>query len=464
MNMQEFSNNKNNLALSKFEKMLKSNKVFFFDSEEFEDIIYFYLDSGKLILAKKAIALGLTQHPASSRLIILKVEVLILENKDKEAEKLLNYLIKTEPEYDEIYIQKAAIFSKNNKHHLAIEQLKIALQYTDDLVDVYHLLGMENLFIEDFKQAIVNFKKCLALNSDDFSALYNIIYCYEINDEYNDAITYLNTFINDNPYNEFAWHQLGLQYKNVKQYNDALRAFDYAILIDELFTGAYFEKARVLQTLKKYEEAIKNYFKTLSLDDPSAVVFMHIATCYKELSNNKMAVKYFYKAVEEDPLLEQGWMDLTELLMADKKYEKALFYIQKALDIDDENIDFLNRYAEINVHLNLFEEAIEALKKSIACGEESYVVYLMYSDLLHFVGEYKQALKILFQADLKYPDDADIFYRFSGLHFITKKENEGFFYLHNALKLDVKKINTFKDLFYYYYNREDIQKIIQIYI
>lgn len=459
--MQEFSDNKNNLALSKFEKMLKSNKIFFFDSEEFEDIIYHYLNNGKINLAKKAIALGLSQHPISSRLQILKVEVLILENKDKEAEKLLLFLEKNDPEYDEIYIQKAAILSKNNKHKEAIKQLLIATKYTDDLVDVHHLLGMENLFIENFEHAKEHFKICLNINADDYSALYNVVYCYEINDEYPEAIQFLNQFIDENPYSEFAWHQLGMQYKNNNQPNQAVRAFDYAILIDEFFTGAYFEKAKVLQELKEYSEALENYFKTLSLDDPSAVVFVHIATCHKELKQNKKAIKYFLEAVDEDPLLDYAWLMVTELLLEEEDYEKALFYIKKALDTDEENIDYLNRLAEINIHLNLFEEAIEALKKSLHFGEENLVVYIMYADLLHFIGEYKQAIKILFQADKIYEDNADIFYRLSGLFFMDKQENEGFFYLKIALKLDTSKINFFKDLFTYYYNREDIQEIIQ---
>jgi hypothetical protein len=36
-----------NLSLKKFESMLKTNKVLFFDSEEFEEIILHYLDMGK---------------------------------------------------------------------------------------------------------------------------------------------------------------------------------------------------------------------------------------------------------------------------------------------------------------------------------------------------------------------------------------------------------------------------------
>ena len=43
----------NSLSLSKFESMLKPIKFFFFDSEEFEDIILHYMDTGRMNLAKK---------------------------------------------------------------------------------------------------------------------------------------------------------------------------------------------------------------------------------------------------------------------------------------------------------------------------------------------------------------------------------------------------------------------------
>jgi hypothetical protein len=53
----------NNISLKKFESMLKTNNVLFFDSSEFENVIHHYLEIGKIALAKKAIKLGLDQHP-----------------------------------------------------------------------------------------------------------------------------------------------------------------------------------------------------------------------------------------------------------------------------------------------------------------------------------------------------------------------------------------------------------------
>ena len=66
----EFSqpDDNNNFSLTRFESMLKTNHVLFFDSNEFENIIHHYLESGKIALAKKAIKLGLEQHPTSINL------------------------------------------------------------------------------------------------------------------------------------------------------------------------------------------------------------------------------------------------------------------------------------------------------------------------------------------------------------------------------------------------------------
>jgi tetratricopeptide (TPR) repeat protein len=61
--------------------------------------------------------------------------------------------------------------------------------------------------------------------------------CFEFLDQNQEAIVYLNEYINKNPYSEIAWHQLGRLHYGVKEYENAIRAFDYATLIDDEFLG-----------------------------------------------------------------------------------------------------------------------------------------------------------------------------------------------------------------------------------
>jgi tetratricopeptide (TPR) repeat protein len=183
MEFSQYDDN-DNVSLTKFESMLKTNTVLFFDSNEFETIIQHYLELGKkkIALAKKAIKMGLEQHPTCVNLKLFQVEIYVLEDKLPQADKLLDALYVIEPSNEEIYIQKASILSKRDEHNKAIDTLKIALTLTDndeDEADLYAMIGMEYLFMDQFENAKEYFIKCLELDMEDYSALYNIIYCFD---------------------------------------------------------------------------------------------------------------------------------------------------------------------------------------------------------------------------------------------------------------------------------------------
>lgn len=180
----------NNLSLSKFESMLKTNNILFFDSNEFETIIHHYLENGKIALAKKAIKLGLEQHPDSTNLKLFQIEVFVFENKLDKAEALLDKLYELEPSNEEIFIQKANILSKQDNHTEAIKIFLKALDLTNDAADIYSLIGMEYLFLDEFENAKTYFIKCLESDHSDYSALYNIIYCFEYLEQNKDAMTF----------------------------------------------------------------------------------------------------------------------------------------------------------------------------------------------------------------------------------------------------------------------------------
>ena len=110
----EFSQD-SDAPVTRFEQMLKTNQVYFFDALEFETIIQFYIDTGEINLAKKALQMGINQHPFHSDLLLLKSELLILDGKHVEANQLLDTIEELEPSNQEIYIQKATIFSKKQE-------------------------------------------------------------------------------------------------------------------------------------------------------------------------------------------------------------------------------------------------------------------------------------------------------------------------------------------------------------
>ena len=448
------------MSLVKFESMLKTNSVYFFDLTEFEEIIIHYIDIGKHSLAKKALKLGLEQHPASIDLQLLKVEIFVFEDKIEQAKKLLQQIEILEPSNDEVFIQKAAIISKEGNHQEAINYLNKALSLTEDKEDVWSLLGMEYLYIDDFENARLSFINCLHTDVEDYASLYNVVYCFDMEDKHLEAITFLKEYIDKNPYCEVAWHQIGRQYSVLKMHDEALKAYDYAVLVDEFFVGGYLEKAKTLEALEEYQEAIDNYKITLELDDPTAYAYVRIGECYQRLGNDVAAVSYYKKAVHEDPLLAKGWMYLTHLYFDQKDYEKAGYYIAKALKIDESNSLYWRRYSEIKLKLSFFEEAIEGFQMCISLGDEELQLYIALVDVLTFVGEFNEALNVLFKAQKIYKNFAEIEYRFAGLFLILNKQNYGITHLINGMKIDFEYHIVLKELHPTVYFNEGIQKLL----
>lgn len=453
------------LTLSRFESMLKTNKVLFFDSEEFENIILHYLDSGKLNLAKKALKLGLEQHPNSTGLKLVEVELLVFQNKLEAADRLLNEIEEIDPTNEEVFIQRATVYSKKGKHHDAITSLQKALTLTDDLADVYSLLGMEYLLIDEIDLAKQSFIDCLNHDEEDQSALYNVIYCFDFLGENNDAIVFLNEYIDKKPYSEIAWHQLGRQYFALKNYKKAVWAFEYATLIDEQFVGAYLEKGKSLEKLHKYAEAIENYLITLELDDATSYVLLRIGSCYENLENFPLAMEYYKRAVHEDPLLDKGWIALTDLSIKEEKYEKALFYLQKAINIDEFNDKYWIRYAVLNKRLLNFVEAEKGYKTATNLGNYIVEHWVGWADTLYVLGDYDKAIDCLLKIAeyTKNHIDAEVLYRLAVMYFTISSYDKGEEYLKRALEQDFEKRAILQTYFPLQWENPIVQSIITKY-
>jgi len=435
------------MSLSKFESMLKTNSVYFFDATEFENIIDFYIESGKHSLAKKALSLGLEQHPKSTLLLILKAELMIFEDELSAAYKLLNHLQAIEPTNSEIYVQLADIYSKKHKHNQAVGLLDQALVFTDNPADIWLLLGMEYIYLNNFKEARLYFEYSLKDSPDDFAALFNVVYCFDMEKQADLAIKFLTEFTDENPYSEIGWHQLGRQYYNIKNFEEALRAFDFASLIDEDFVGAYVEKAKTLERLGDFEKAIENYLISLELDDPTAFVLYRVGKCYEKIGNGEQSTRFFAKAIVEDPLLEKGWFSLSKTYYEKRDFEKALYYCKALLNIEDSNSTYWNLFSVLCLKLSLFEEAIEGFKECLALEKDDLEIWVAIIDCLVFIGDFNTAKNYAELGMTNHMNTAELTYRLGGLEYLYGNKEIGTLLLKKAEGIDLEYKVVMKEVF-----------------
>lgn len=453
-------NESSDFSIGKFERMLQTNDILFFDSNEFESIIIHYLEMGKMALAQKAVKIALSQHPDATILKLLKVEILLFKNKLNQADKLLNDLHEIEPSNPEIYIHKANILSKRSKHKEAITLLKSAKEISEDQDEINSLIAIEYMFMEDYESSKQYFIKCLEVDEEDTTALHNIIYCFDFLEQTEEAIDFLNIYLDKYPYSEIAWHQVGLQYVKTKDYERALASFDFAIISDDRFVGAYMEKGKVLQKTKRYGEAIECYQTTLNLEDPTAFAYLRIAKCYEKIYNADLALKYYNKALQEDPLLDKTWKAVTDFYYRRKRYKQALYYVKKALSIDEKNISYWHRYAKINEQLKHAEEAEKGFRKSMEYGDFEFETWIKRCDILIELKQFETALNIMEQAHQFYPEEAEIEYRLAGLYFSINNDTLGYVHLKKGLALEVDYALIIEDLFPEIFTNKEINNLL----
>ncbi len=426
--------------------MLKTNLIYFFDAQEFEDIVIHYLGFGENQLAKKALKMALEQHPSSYELMLLQSEIFILDEKYEMALDLLEYVEKINPFDEAIALQKASIASKKGDHKTSIKQLHQALNISEDPLEIWNLLGMEHLLAEEFKEASFFFKNCLDENPEDHPSLYNLLYCHEQLGQIEQAIVCLNEVLEHEPYSEVAWLQLGKIFVKSGKIKEALSAFDFAIISDDNFSGAYIEKGGLLESIGRTNEAIENYEFAMNTSDPTSFIYKCIGRCHENLGNLNLAKKFYFKSVRLEPSNEKSWESLILFFLNQKKYKKVKLYLDRALKSNSDSISLWKKSLEFNTLTGKKERAIISCKKLIELGNYEPDLLTQLIDLFIENKQWVEAYKIGEEAFTAFPENRNIALRVAGCCLYLSRAKEGLYIL-SSFNINTSEQKLFNVLF-----------------
>ena len=394
--------------IRRFEAMLQTNESLFFDLEDFITIIEHYVNVGNYNLAQKAIDTGLKQHDQNVDILLYKAELYSLNDKLENAEQLLEELRYLDPNRLEIPMLEAEIYSRKHLHKKAIEALHRALKLPDaEAAEIYEMITVEHLYLDNYNEALEAAIQALKSDPDSSMSLFNAVSCYDLIDRPDDAIFFLENFLNKNPFSEVGWSLLAKKYIDKGQFEKALEAIDFAIAIDDKFLGAYYDKAYIFSKLRRYREALIFYKMTLDIADPTAFTYYHIARIYQRMNDMNNAAEYFLKAINEDPGHFKSWIKLVELKIENKEWDAALDIAKKASEIVNHE-ELYELLGDIYVHKEKWQEAISAFEISLKLGENNLHTIIKLSDLYKRTRQIEKFRNLLLEAKQEYPDSKEI--------------------------------------------------------
>ncbi|MGB0167507.1 MAG: tetratricopeptide repeat protein [Luteibaculum sp.] len=435
------------MALEKFESMLKSREEVFFDVEEIELVVDHFIDNQNNNRAKKAISVGCSQHPYSLELKIKEAEVLLASGKSTQALDSLLKLAAIERSNVDILMLISGIYSRQKNHLKAIEFLTKALSNADETEseDIYFDLGLELEYSGKFEDALEIFKEILTKSPENDAVGYELLYCYSELDKCEEAVSFFNEFVDNNPYSFLGWYNLGISYSKINLFEKAALAFDYCTLIEPEVSLPYYQKAFMYLESGDYRKALETYQDCMETDENSAILYTYVGECHEKLDEYQEAIQSYAKAIELDENLADAWLGIGVVYDLIGDTEQGIPYLRKAAELNNAG-DYVLVYCEALTKAGQFDEA-ESIYKALETKEDRNTSYwLDYSNLHAECYGLESALYILDKGNAKI--NSDLFAtRKAALLFKFGMTAEGTLLIEDLLESNAFKYEDFLDYY-----------------
>jgi len=327
-----------NEAIKRYEKFLKGSATGYFDVEELESIVEYYLKTGRTKDCSKALELGMQLHPNSSALKTKRAKIYLATGDEQRALRLLNSL--TETNDYEVKLLKIEVLVKMTRLTEAKELCnEIISEETEELDNVCLDIAYIYLGRGEFKEALINLEIGDKTNNKNVDLLFELAFCYEQNDDYDKAIITYNRIIDIDCYTDEAWFNLGQIYFALQEFPKALEAYDFAIAIDENDSLTHLQKAHVHFQLDQFELAIESYllYKNMTSNIWETEIF--IAECYEKMERYQEAISYYQQSLEAYPQNYDALTGIGICLLEQEKFSESKIFIEKALTLNAEASD-----------------------------------------------------------------------------------------------------------------------------
>ncbi|MCR5066173.1 MAG: tetratricopeptide repeat protein [Bacteroidales bacterium] len=408
-----------------FEKMEKSGERRYFDLDEMERIIDFYMDgfqdygtdnssvgtqSITMEMMEKSVLHGEWLFPASNEIRLRRAHLLCFKERFEESYAILKELESRQPDDTDVLYALGVVLS-------ALEQPRRAIQYynraasrlaegerwdgdshnkgkweRDEIGMIYANIADEYVKMDKRKEARNFYRKALRLRPDDEHSLYELANCYEDDGLIDKWIGYYNKFVEEHPYSKVGWFCLAEGYASTALYERAIDAYGYAIAIDSNFYYAYMQMSACYEALGNMNMAVETLHDAAEHTDDKALVYFRIGDLFRLQNNMASAVNYYQKATKEDPFYADAWHALSTCYTMSLEFGDGIDCAKKALSIEPESPLYLTTLALIYADSGDNENAEKTFEHAIPYYDEFEQGWLAYADYHIMRGNYEEAI------------------------------------------------------------------------
>lgn len=356
--------------LQQYEQAHENGEPIYMDAEELTDIAEFYMTQNREEEANEAISLALSLHPNSvDPLIFLARQQMFHDNLD-EAIKIANS-IPDQNDRETIFLW-TELLMRSDKPEEAL-QLILSKQEEQEKGEEMFLydaacIFMDYQFYEIAQQLISMLEEKFPQNTKLRKLKIENLIAQE---DYDEAIKLLQNFIDEHPYNTFAWRTMAEAHVEKGDFLEALDNIEYCLAINPTYTQALILKAHCLFHLNHLEQAHQIYHQ-LQKDDPENGRFYYMdAITMANMDKFEKAKELITKSLKYTPEYDE---DRVQVLLHKAFIEGKCHNIIGASAALEEAKRLSNDQVDIEYHLLMGEILLENGKEKEA-AEQFEIAY-----------------------------------------------------------------------------------------
>ncbi len=396
----------NNELVHRYEKYLTKEGSGYFDVDELEKIIDYYLRRGQTKDSSEVVDLGFKLHPGSLQLQIKRAKIYLAAGDAQKALRQLDKFGQTD-DYDNylIRIEALARLDRIKEARLLCDSiLKGENEETDLICLDFSMIFMSVLEMET---ALYYLQYGIKENPENTDILFDIAFCNESLFDIKGAIEAYNSIIKINPYSSEAWFNLGQIYFNQQEFKKALTAFDYAHTISPEDALTCLQKAHSHFQLQEFDSAIHYYLEHCDTTADKWQSYLYIAECYERQEKFTEAMDFYHKSLEANSDNYDALTGITICLLELEQYSESIDYAQKALELNENASEAWVYLAEGFTGIDNTDAAFLAYLKSVSIDRQQPDTLMAIGNIAMEKGEFEMALRY-YQEALDLNMDAEL--------------------------------------------------------
>lgn len=424
----------------------KSNS--FIEEDGFERIIDYFDEKEQFNQGLEAAEYAIEQYSYSSGLLLKKADLLIALRRYKEALYILEKAELLDRTDTTLYILKTDAFLALDMQKKAAAVLETAIKNFEGEEKIDLLFELADVYddYENFEKVFDCLQIILQQDPSNEEALYKICFWTDFTGRNEEGITIHQRILEECPFNELAWFNLGAAYQGLKLHEKSIDAYLYAVAIDEKFDYAYRNMGDAYIKLRKYKEAIEVLEKVMELARPEAVIYEAIGHCYDKSVNFAQARFNYKKASHLSPEDAQMHYKIACTYMNEGVWNNAIKCLETASRLSKLQPEYNLALGRCYMELGNIEEAITNFGNVVRVRPKNLngwieLLKCMYKGNL-FTEGIEYATFAYEQTDSK---PIFLFYKAMFL-FAAGKSKEALIQLENGLALSPKLIKKFIEL------------------